>query len=74
MFKDKRTGEMRACRVREFDTRDDDPMDRYAGADVMGDVRASLLRKDLRDGCPECLGDVTENGSEPDVLQRWGMR
>lgn len=74
IFRDKKTGRFRACRVTAFHNRPEDPMDAYAGADIMGDVCNDLRKRDLRDGCPTCRAEVIENASEPDVMQRWGLR
>jgi len=70
MFRDKRTGRFHACRVRSIN--DDDPMNEACGC--MGEIINDLRKRDIRDGCTECLADVMENGSEPDVMQRWGFR
>ena len=59
------------CRVEALDACADDPMNAYA---PMCDIYNDARRKDLRDGCPKCTADVAENASEPDVMQRWGLR
>lgn len=72
LFRDKKTGRFRACRVRTFNY--DDPMNDYAGGDVIGEIVNDLRKKDVRDGCPQCREELMENASEPDVLLRWGYR
>jgi hypothetical protein len=73
MYRDKKTGQFRQCRVKSF-THNDDPMNDYAGSDVCAEIANDLRKKDLRDGCTECRREVAENASEPDVMARWDLR
>lgn len=70
-FRDKKTGRFRSCRVRDF-LSTDDPITEMSGCS--GEISNDLRKRDLRDGCPICTEDVIENGSEPDVMARWGFR
>lgn len=72
MFRNKK-GRFQRCRVEALHDTADDPMNDYAGSDVMGEIANDLRRKDLRDGCTRCRGEVAENASEPDVMARWGL-
>jgi hypothetical protein len=70
-FRNKRTGRFRACRLSQLDALYNDPMSEGA---PLGDFVNDWRRQDLRDGCPRCRAEVIENLSEPDVMQRWGIR
>lgn len=64
-------GATRRCRIAQLEDSADDPMNDGA---PMGDIYNDARKRDLRDGCPRCKGDVAENASEPDVMERWGLR
>lgn len=68
-----KVGQFKACRVRRF-FETDDPMNDYVPGDVLSDIANDLRKRDIREGCPRCRAEVEENASEPDVMQRWGLR
>ena len=63
-------GEWRRCRLASTDW--DDPTMAMSGCS--GEFANEFRRKDVADGCPRCCEELAENGSEPDVLGRWGYR
>lgn len=73
-FRDRRTGRFRACRLSpsRLDAFYNDPMTTACGVDG-GEFVNEWRKQDLRDGCPHCTADVTENASEPDVMRRWEL-
>ena len=68
-FRNKKTGKWQQCRLAS--TEWDDPIMEMSGC--AGEFANDFRKKDLQDGCPSCCGDVMENASEPDVMQRWGF-
>lgn len=69
-FRNEETYEWQRCRMAS--TEWDDPIMEESGC--AGEFANDFRKKDLRDGCPFCTGDVVENSSEPDVMARWGFR
>lgn len=69
-FRNKNTSEWQRCRLQS--TEWDDPIMEMSGC--AGEFANDFRKKDLRDGCPSCTGDVAENASEPDVMLRWDLR
>lgn len=70
-----RDGVKRVCRLApdKMAAFYDDPMTVAYGVDTSEFVY-DWRKKDIRLGCPYCRAEVMENASEPDVLQRWGLR
>ena len=73
-YHDPKTGRWKACRLSptRLASLYDDPITVAYGVDT-GEFVNDWRKQDLRDGCPYCLADAVENGSEPDVLRRWGL-
>ena len=57
------------CRLVETDW--SDPIMEASGCS--GEFANDFRKKDMRDGCPLCLGQVAENASEPDVMAGWEL-
>ncbi len=70
VFRNKRTGKFQNCRLETTDW--DDPIMEASGCS--GEFANDFRKRDLADGCPACTEAIAENGSEPDVMTRWGMR
>jgi hypothetical protein len=68
-FKNKK-GRWQMCRLAATDW--DDPIMAMSGCS--GEFASDFRKRDVRDGCPFCRGEVKENASEPDVMARWGLR
>lgn len=69
-FRNKGTQVWQRCRIQS--TEWDDPYMQESGCS--GEFYGDFLRRDVADGCPRCTGQVLDNASEPDVMQRWGYR
>ena len=69
-FRNQSTGEWQRCRMESVDWDDAYMTMSGCSSEFANDFR----KKDLRDGCPRCSGDVLENASEPDVMSRWGLK
>lgn len=70
VFVNKRTGKTQTCRLESADW--DDPM--MVASGCAGEFSNDWRVADLRDGCPRCTAEVEDNLSEPDVMERWGLR
>lgn len=68
-FINKRTGKEQTCRLDSADW--EDPIMEMSGC--AAEFANEWRKQDLRDGCPRCAGEVFDNASELDVMERWEL-